>query len=139
MIFMKEPFFHGHDNMDQLVKIAKVLGTNELYRYLSKFEIELDPQLEAMVGRHEKQPWQKFINSKNSHLANPTAIDFLNLLLKYNPNERILPKEAMDHSYFQPVKEVWTQIENKTLTIQPGTPAYATVTILKARLERGLN
>jgi serine/threonine protein kinase len=24
MIFKKEPFFHGHDNYDQLVKIAKV-------------------------------------------------------------------------------------------------------------------
>ena len=24
MIFQKEPFFHGHDNYDQLVKIAKV-------------------------------------------------------------------------------------------------------------------
>ena len=25
MIFRKEPFFYGHDNYDQLVKIAKVL------------------------------------------------------------------------------------------------------------------
>ena len=24
MIFRKEPFFHGHDNYDQLVKIVKV-------------------------------------------------------------------------------------------------------------------
>jgi len=24
MLFRKEPFFHGHDNFDQLVKIAKV-------------------------------------------------------------------------------------------------------------------
>ena len=31
MIFRKEPFFHGHDNSDQLGKIAKVLGTDELY------------------------------------------------------------------------------------------------------------
>lgn len=30
-IFRKEPFFHGHDNSDQLVKIAKVLGTDELF------------------------------------------------------------------------------------------------------------
>jgi hypothetical protein len=30
-IFRKEPFFHGHDNADQLVKIAKVLGTDELF------------------------------------------------------------------------------------------------------------
>ena len=26
MIFRKEPFFYGHDNYDQLVKIAKVRG-----------------------------------------------------------------------------------------------------------------
>ncbi|XP_053257914.1 casein kinase II subunit alpha'-like [Podarcis raffonei] len=33
MIFRKEPFFHGQDNYDQLVRIAKVLGTDELYGY----------------------------------------------------------------------------------------------------------
>ena len=27
MIFRKEPFFNGHDNYDQLVKIAKVPPT----------------------------------------------------------------------------------------------------------------
>ncbi|KAI9082601.1 hypothetical protein K1719_035470 [Acacia pycnantha] len=35
MIFHKEPFFYGHDNHDQLVKIAKVLGTDELNAYLN--------------------------------------------------------------------------------------------------------
>ena len=44
MIFRKEPFFHGHDNYDQLVRIAKVLGTEELYEYLDKYQIELDPR-----------------------------------------------------------------------------------------------
>ncbi|KAF3646023.1 Casein kinase II subunit alpha-1 [Capsicum annuum] len=52
MIFRKEPFFYGHDNQDQLVKIAKVLGTDELNAYLHKYQLELDPQLEAMVGRY---------------------------------------------------------------------------------------
>merc|ERR1712062_43727 len=36
MIFRKEPFFHGHDNYDQLVRIGKVLGTEELLDYLDK-------------------------------------------------------------------------------------------------------
>ena len=61
MIFRKAPFFHGHDNYDQLVRIAKVrkgvdaggdenvemfqvLGTEELYEYLDKYQIELDPR-----------------------------------------------------------------------------------------------
>jgi casein kinase II subunit alpha len=50
-IFRKEPFFHGHDNYDQLVKITKVLGTDELYAYLEKYDIELDAQYDEILGR----------------------------------------------------------------------------------------
>ncbi|XP_031103809.1 casein kinase II subunit alpha-2-like isoform X2 [Ipomoea triloba] len=50
-IFRKEPFFYGYDNHDQLVKIAKVLGTDELNAYLNKYHLELDPQHDALVGR----------------------------------------------------------------------------------------
>ena len=41
MIFRKEPFFQGHDNYDQLVKIARVLGTDELFTYLDTYCLEL--------------------------------------------------------------------------------------------------
>ncbi len=51
-IFRKEPFFHGHDNQDQLVKIAKVLGTEGLYAYLDKYTIVLDPHFQSMIGRY---------------------------------------------------------------------------------------
>jgi len=51
MIFRKEPFFHGHDNYDQLVRIAKVLGTDELYDYIEKYQIELDPRFNDILGR----------------------------------------------------------------------------------------
>jgi casein kinase II subunit alpha len=50
-IFRKEPFFHGHDNYDQLVKITKVLGTDELYAYLEKYDIKLDAQYDEILGR----------------------------------------------------------------------------------------
>lgn len=33
MVFAKEPFFKGLDNRDQLVKIAKVLGTSTINAY----------------------------------------------------------------------------------------------------------
>lgn len=51
MIFRKEPFFHGHDNYDQLVRIAKVLGTDELFDYLEKYHVELDPRFGDILGR----------------------------------------------------------------------------------------
>ena len=52
MIFRKEPFFHGHDNYDQLVKIAKVLGTEALFHYLDTYDLELDPHFDGILGRH---------------------------------------------------------------------------------------
>ncbi|XP_026455648.1 casein kinase II subunit alpha-like [Papaver somniferum] len=104
MIFRKEPFFYGHDNYDQLVKIAKVLGTDDLNAYLNKYRLQLDPHLEAMVGRHSRKPWTKFVNADNQHLAVPEAIDFLDKLLRYDHQERPTAKEAMAHPYFHTVR-----------------------------------
>ncbi|XP_058069940.1 casein kinase II subunit alpha-2 isoform X2 [Magnolia sinica] len=104
MIFRKEPFFYGHDNHDQLVKIAKVLGTDELNAYLNKYRLELDPQLDALVGRHSRKPWSKFINADNQHLVSPEAIDFLDKLLRYDHQERLTAREAMAHPYFFQVR-----------------------------------
>lgn len=81
-IFKKEPFFHGHDNYDQLVRIAKVLGTDELFEYLDKYDLELDPHFDGIMGLHSRKPWSKFVNSDNAHLITPEAIDFLDKLLR---------------------------------------------------------
>ncbi|XP_075586733.1 casein kinase II subunit alpha isoform X1 [Dermatophagoides farinae] len=105
MIFRKEPFFHGHDNYDQLVRIAKVLGTEELYEYLNKYQIELDSRFDNILGRHSRKRWEKFINRENSHLVESDAIDFLDKLLRYDHAERLTAREAMEHPYFYPVSK----------------------------------
>ncbi|KAK4390444.1 Casein kinase II subunit alpha-2 [Sesamum angolense] len=141
MIFRKEPFFYGHDNQDQLVKIAKVrmwycihvrgcfvpelrkvsfyvfllvLGTDELNAYLNKYRLELDPQLDALVGRHSRKPWSRFVNSDNQHLVSPEAIDFLDKLLRYDHQDRLTAKEAMAHPYFNQVRAA----ENSRMRMQ---------------------
>jgi len=35
----------------QLVRIAKVLGTDDLYAYIEKYQIELDPRFNDILGR----------------------------------------------------------------------------------------
>jgi len=105
MIFRKEPFFYGHDNYDQLVQIVRVLGTDAFQDYLNKYDIELDPQLEALIGNHSRKPWDKFINLSNQHLVSPEAIDFLDKLLRFDHQERLTCQEAMAHPYFDPVRK----------------------------------
>lgn len=105
LLFKKEPFFRGNDNKDQLVKIARVLGTDDLDAWLEKYGIVLDPQYRSMIGRHQKRPWKMFITPENSALAGaPDALDFLDKLLRYDPAERLTAREAMEHPYFAPLK-----------------------------------
>ena len=133
IIFQKDPFFHGRDNQDQLVKIAKVLGTQELYKYLDKYDIELSSQLEKMVGKHPPKPWPKFITQENQHLAVPEAIDFLSQLLKYDPSERVLPHEVVKHAYFSPVVQMWNMLDQGLLPTNPYQ--IETALILKSQIK----
>jgi casein kinase II subunit alpha len=83
----------------------QVLGTEDLYEYLTKYGLQLDPQLEGLVGQHTKKPWAKFINADNEHLVSEEAIDFLDHILRYDHQERLTCQEAMAHHYFDPVRE----------------------------------
>ncbi|KAF7911167.1 uncharacterized protein EAF01_002675 [Botrytis porri] len=104
MIFRKEPFFHGNSNSDQLVKIAKVLGTEDLFDYLDKYEIELDAQYDDILGRFPKKNWHSFVNAENQRFVTNEAIDFLDKLLRYDHQERLTAKEAMAHPFFAPIR-----------------------------------
>ncbi|OLY84062.1 Casein kinase II subunit alpha-2 [Smittium mucronatum] len=105
MIFRKEPFFHGSDNYDQLVKIAKVLGTDSLNLYLEKYNIELDSHYDSIMGTYPRKQWDKFITAENKRFISPEAIDFLDHLLRYDHQDRLTAKEAMSHPYFAPVNK----------------------------------
>ena len=123
MIFRKEPFFHGNSNSDQLVKIAKVLGTEELFDYLDKYDIELDAQYDNILGRFPKKSWHQFVTQENKRFVSSESIDFLDKLLRYDHQvclqssvldgvltqfcnqERLTAREAMAHPYFEPVRK----------------------------------
>ena len=109
MIFRKEPFFHGHDNYDQLVKICKVLGTDDFQVYLDKYKIELDSHYDVILGRYPRKPWSRFVTPENQHFVTDEAIDFLDKLLRYDHQERLTAQEAQNHPYFDPVRALLTE------------------------------
>uniref|UniRef100_A0A8C7ID77 non-specific serine/threonine protein kinase n=1 Tax=Oncorhynchus kisutch TaxID=8019 RepID=A0A8C7ID77_ONCKI len=100
MVFLKEPFFHGQDNYDQLVRIAKVLGTDELFGYLHKYHIELDTRFKDLLGQQTRKRWEQFVQTENQHLVTPEALDLLDKLLRYDHQQRLTAAEAMQHPYF---------------------------------------
>ena len=91
IIFRKEPFFHGNSNADQLVKIAKVLGTDHLFDYLQDYKIALDPQYDDILEKYPRRPWSDFVHAENQRLISAEALSFLNGLLVYDHQVRIRP------------------------------------------------
>lgn len=104
MVFRKEPFFMGQDNSDQLVKITRVLGTDDFYTYINKYSIELDSKLKSKIGTHSRKSWSKFIISEHENLASPEAIHLIDNLLRYDHQERLTTIDAMKHPFFDPVR-----------------------------------
>jgi casein kinase II subunit alpha len=104
IIFKKEPFFHGRDNYDQLVKITNVLGTDGLFDYLDKYELELDHRYDDILVKQPKQPWNSFTTAENESFVTEQAINFLSKLLVYDHQDRLTAKEGMAHKYFDPIR-----------------------------------
>ncbi|XP_022791716.1 casein kinase II subunit alpha-like [Stylophora pistillata] len=77
-----------------LVRIAKVIGTDELFEYIEKYHIELDPRFNDILGRHSRKRWERFTHSENELLVSPEAIDLLDKLLRYDIAERLTAKRG---------------------------------------------
>jgi casein kinase II subunit alpha len=118
MVFRKEPMFRGQNNRDQLVQIARVLGTDALNAYLDKYGLELDAGFDGILGEHERVPWTDFVDgggrggarrgprrgSGNARYWSAELGDLLSGLLRYDHAQRLTAAEAEAHAYFDPVR-----------------------------------
>lgn len=61
--------------------------------------------LYIIIYRISRIPFWDFVNERNKHLVNEDAIDLLNQLLMYDPEDRITAKQALKHPYFKNIIE----------------------------------
>jgi len=105
MMFRVDPFFKGSDNNDQMVKIAKVMGTEDLYTYMRKYKLTMPAQIAKIMKSYPQLSLEEhFVNKGNQHLVSEEGLDLLRNMLVYDKNLRVTPIDAMKHSYFNPVK-----------------------------------
>ncbi|VDK40008.1 unnamed protein product [Gongylonema pulchrum] len=76
-----------------------------MLRVAEAIEVLLISTFFLLCLSHSKKRWERFVHSENQHLVSPEALDFLDKLLRYDHQERLTAKEAMQHPYFYPVVE----------------------------------
>jgi hypothetical protein len=62
---------------------TQVLGTDELFDYLDKYDLELDAHFDGLLATHARKPWVRFVTQDNAHLVPDQALDLLDKLLRY--------------------------------------------------------
>lgn len=123
LLFRREPFFRGKDNIDQLGKIVAVLGTADLIAYMVKFGIEMKPELQNIIAKYAmrggyRKPWLSFVTN-GVPVPSMDGIDLLGKLLVYDHDVRFTANEATKHRFFDPVRErVEKEIRSQTMDLK---------------------
>ena len=53
ILFAVHPFFHGRDNADQLTKICKVVGSEDVRQYCDKYGIDVSQDAQQRIGKSD--------------------------------------------------------------------------------------
>lgn len=94
-LIMKEPLFRGQSEIDQILKIFRVVGTPNEDAWPG---IEDLPFYLSSLPQWKPQSLQSLTKSSDSN-----AIDLLSKMLRCDPSRRIMANDALNHKYFSDV------------------------------------
>mmetsp|Transcript_13919 Transcript_13919/g.44136 ORF Transcript_13919/g.44136 Transcript_13919/m.44136 type:complete len:451 (+) Transcript_13919:478-1830(+) len=103
-LLLGQPLFPGESGVDQLVEIIKVLGTptrEEIHSMNPNYTEFKFPQIKA-------HPWSKVFSKKLPQ----DAVDLVSSLLQYSPQKRITALGALQHPFFDELKDPATRLPN---------------------------
>ncbi|KAL7679100.1 putative protein kinase [Plasmopara halstedii] len=103
------PLFPGSNELDQIHRIHKILGTPPI-DILEIFKRKGAAHVDFNFGREDGTSIAKLIPH-----ASPAAIDLMHKMLVYDPSKRMNAREALRHEYFREIRE----LEDATLRTQP--------------------
>jgi len=97
----------GDDDEEQLLNIANVVGRREIYETMQRFGLRIteDNAEELLEAPEERPGWGKFITEKNEGRVTEEALEFLDFLLVVDPLKRPTAQEALNHAYFDGVRQ----------------------------------
>lgn len=84
LVFNKYPFFRAHGNINQLLSIVDILGTEGLHEYARKYRLAIPEEAEQKMGVKRKRDWSEFASNGIRKFICTELYDLLDNLLLYD-------------------------------------------------------
>ena len=105
-MLIRFPFFEGHDFDEMVCDIACVCGSAAIQQYAEKYGLQLSSEIQMNLPQTQAPQWYKLVQigaiPKNKY--NADAIKLLTALLTVDHEERITAEEALQFSFFDPIR-----------------------------------
>ncbi|TDW60284.1 protein kinase domain-containing protein [Oceanimonas baumannii] len=100
------PFFKGKEEPDLLRSISGFFGKYELLSYIEKYSLSepCKENLEAIYNGSEES--KMVLESSGSSFKSELALDLISKVMRVDHQERLTAKEAMEHPYFDEVRNI---------------------------------
>ena len=115
LLFRREPLFRGRDNLDQLGKIIARLGTSDLINYALRYNMQLSNDVQGIIsqfharGALHRRPWIDLLSTDTSTPVldefQLQGVDLVDRLLVYDHDQRWTARQAMQHVFFNTVRD----------------------------------
>lgn len=99
IVFKKFPFFLGKNLFDILIEITNLLGSDQFLKFHLNYGISL-PDKQSFKGSFRKG-FEDFVDEGNKHLASGDLLELVKGMLRFDPDERITAREALESNFFK--------------------------------------
>lgn len=82
--FNRLPFFRAHGNINQLLSITDVLGSEGLHDYVKKYNLTIPKEAEEQLGIRRQRDWCEYASDGIKKFICTELYDLLDNLLIYD-------------------------------------------------------
>lgn len=117
-LLLKEPLFMGSGEIEQIIKIFKLLGTpsDEQWKgWKSLKHAKLVPGSKKASKSKLRDKFPKIAVDERDMFLSDVGLDLLNKMLTFDPSKRITATEAIEHPWFTEEPEICETYRMTTL------------------------
>jgi casein kinase II subunit alpha len=104
-MLVKFPFFDGRDIDEMIAQVAGVCGPVAMMQYVDKYGLLLPQGARAQFPPGQTSGWPKVRHGMKQGKYDDDAMDLMQKLLAVDHAERITAAEALEHPFFDPIRE----------------------------------